>query len=124
MIARFCMRNVLIICKISTEFFFGKSKEKKLFTIFFFKMFQIFFAFKNFRCQIFFPTKFLFRKYFFDFLFSALVVASEASRPPEALHSRRRRRPCELESKGGRLKGASGGLLPSLKSSPLPKSKS
>ena len=76
------MRNVLIICKISTEKNFEKSKKKifeKIFTNFFSQIISIFFFFKNFWLQIFSALIFFFRKYFIDFFTIPPWGASAAS---------------------------------------------
>ena len=88
MIEKNCMRNLLIIWKISTEKNFGKSKQsKKMFTIFYSFFFQIFSDSKNFCLEFFSSTTNFFRKYFCDFvsIFRG-SRASAASRPPEASH--------------------------------------
>ena len=85
MIGKNCMRDVLFICKISTEIYFGKWKKKfskkfKIFTVFFFFFFFNFFLSKNlFWLQNFFFQPNFFLEIFFRFSFLLFCAGRGAS---------------------------------------------
>ena len=88
MIMKLCMRNLLIIWKISTEKNFGKSKKKFWRFFFFQKFFLIFFwFFSKFFFQIFF-------RFFFKFFFIAPNFLAEREWWGRAKRTVRRRPRC------------------------------
>ena len=82
------MRNLLIIWKISTEFFFG-NRKKKFHEFFFF--FSNFFRLQRFSKSDIFSNQIFFRKYFFDF-FLLFRAGGERSEQREGVGERSERR--------------------------------
>ena len=130
MIEKFCMRNLLIIWKISTEKKFRKSKKnfKKIFTDFFFSF--LIFLFKTFSPKVFgfrfFLQQIFFSKYSFNFLYYFALGASGASgggcrRAKRAARRRPRCRSRRLRQQRVWIKtGFSGSLDPGKNRSRLP----